>query len=104
MLVGVLALSASHPLSSSPKGGAKGPVSYTHLAATVGTVLPGVTRRSCIELLKDWGYEVVEGTIPGSSAGIKYYLLPDFSKFSFKTVCAAMGQMFYSTIVRLLRF
>ena len=35
-------------------------------------------------------------TIPGSSAGIKYYLLPDFSKFSFKTVCAAMGQMFYS--------
>ena len=35
-------------------------------------------------------------TIPGSSAGIKYYLLPDFSKFSVKTVCAAMGQMFYS--------
>ncbi|SFP92468.1 branched-chain amino acid aminotransferase [Oscillibacter sp. PC13] len=25
-----------------------------------GTVLPGVTRRSCIELLRDWGYEVVE--------------------------------------------
>lgn len=35
-------------------------------------------------------------TIPGSMEGIKYYLLPDFSKFSFKTVCAAMGQMFYS--------
>ena len=34
--------------------------------------------------------------IPGSGAGLKYYLLPDFSKFSFKTVCAAMGQMFYS--------
>ena len=34
--------------------------------------------------------------IPGAGAGIKYYLLPDFSKFSFKTVCAAMGQMFYS--------
>ena len=31
-----------------------------YTAATVGTVLPGVTRRSCIELLKDWGYEVVE--------------------------------------------
>ena len=28
-----------------------------YTAATVGTVLPGVTRRSCIELLKDWGYE-----------------------------------------------
>ena len=34
--------------------------------------------------------------IPGSGAGLKYYLLPDFSKFAFKTVCAAMGQMFYS--------
>lgn len=34
--------------------------------------------------------------LPGASAGLKYYLLPDFSKFSFKTICAAMGQMFYS--------
>ena len=34
-----------------------------YTAATVGTVLPGVTRRSCIELLKDWGYEVVEGKL-----------------------------------------
>ena len=34
--------------------------------------------------------------LPGSLEGVKYYLLPDFSKFSFKTVCAAMGQMFYS--------
>ncbi len=34
--------------------------------------------------------------MPGALAGIKYYLLPDFSKFSFKTVCVAMGQMFYS--------
>ncbi len=34
--------------------------------------------------------------LPGSLEGIKYYLLPDFSKFSFKTVCAAMGQMFFS--------
>ena len=34
--------------------------------------------------------------LPGSAAGLKYYLLPDFSKFSLKTVCAAMGQMFYS--------
>ena len=31
-----------------------------YTAATVGTVLPGVTRRSCIELLKDWGYDVIE--------------------------------------------
>ncbi len=34
-----------------------------YTAATVGTVLPGVTRRSCIELLKNWGYEVIEGKL-----------------------------------------
>lgn len=33
---------------------------------------------------------------PGAMEGVKYYLLPDFSKFSFKTVCGAMGQLFYS--------
>lgn len=33
---------------------------------------------------------------PGANEAVKYYLLPDFSKFSIKTVCAAMGQMFYS--------
>lgn len=35
-------------------------------------------------------------TIPNAGEGIKYYLLPDFSKFSFKTICAAMGQLFFS--------
>ena len=35
-------------------------------------------------------------TIPNAWEGIKYYILPDFSKFSFKTICAAMGQLFYS--------
>ena len=35
-------------------------------------------------------------TLPGSGEGIRYYLLPDFSKFSIKTICAAMGQLFYS--------
>ncbi len=34
--------------------------------------------------------------MPGSLAGVKFYLMPDFTKFSFKTVCAAMGQLFYS--------
>lgn len=28
--------------------------------ALLGSVLPGVTRRSCIQLLRDWGYEVEE--------------------------------------------
>lgn len=37
---------------------------YTALAQDKdGTVLPGVTRRSIIELLKDWGYEVIEGKL-----------------------------------------
>ncbi len=35
-------------------------------------------------------------TRPGALAGIKYYLIPDFSRFSPVTVLAAMGQMFYS--------
>lgn len=34
-----------------------------HTAPTSGTVLPGVTRMSCIELLKKWGYEVKEDRI-----------------------------------------
>ena len=35
-------------------------------------------------------------TRPGAMEGVKYFLIPDFSKFSFMTVVAAMGQMFYS--------
>ncbi|MBR6509175.1 MAG: sodium-dependent transporter [Clostridia bacterium] len=35
-------------------------------------------------------------TMDGALAGVKFYLLPDFKKFSFVTVLAAMGQLFYS--------
>ncbi|MBR5597363.1 MAG: sodium-dependent transporter [Lachnospiraceae bacterium] len=42
------------------------------------------------------GIAIFVATIPGAMEGLKYYLLPDFSKFSFKTLCAAMGQLFYS--------
>ncbi len=35
-------------------------------------------------------------TLDGAWSGVVYYLNPDFSKFSFKTVLAATGQMFYS--------
>ncbi len=31
-----------------------------YTAPTVGTVLPGITRMSCIDLLKSWGYKVNE--------------------------------------------
>ena len=34
--------------------------------------------------------------IDGAWEGVKYYLKPDFSKFSVTTVLAAMGQLFYS--------
>ena len=47
-------------------------------------------------LLITVGISVYVAFIPGAGDGIKYYLLPDFSKFSIKTVCAAMGQLFYS--------
>ena len=35
-------------------------------------------------------------SMPGALEGVKYYLTPDFSKFSITTVLAAMGQLFYS--------
>lgn len=35
-------------------------------------------------------------TTPGAIEGLKYYIIPDFSRFSIKTVVSAMGQMFYS--------
>ena len=33
---------------------------------------------------------------PGALEGVRYFLIPDFRHFSWKTVAAAMGQMFYS--------
>ena len=34
--------------------------------------------------------------LPNSGAGFRYYLMPDLSKFSYMTVVAAMGQLFFS--------
>lgn len=34
--------------------------------------------------------------LPGAGEGLKYYLLPDFSKLSVNTILGALGQMFYS--------
>lgn len=39
------------------------------------------------------GYSV---TRPGALEGVKYFLVPNFENFSFMTIVAAMGQMFYS--------
>jgi NSS family neurotransmitter:Na+ symporter len=35
-------------------------------------------------------------TLPGAVEGLKYYMIPDFSRFSIEGVLAALGQMFYS--------
>ena len=35
-------------------------------------------------------------TRPGAMAGVRYFLIPDFSHFSIMTVVSALGQMFYS--------
>ena len=35
-------------------------------------------------------------TLPGALEGVKFYLIPDFSRFSINTVLGAMGQMLYS--------
>ncbi len=42
------------------------------------------------------GISVYVMFIPGAMDGVRYYLTPDFSKFSATTVLAAMGQLFYS--------
>lgn len=34
--------------------------------------------------------------LPNSEVGLKYYLYPDFSRFSYMTVVEAMGQLFFS--------
>lgn len=35
-------------------------------------------------------------TRPGAMTGVKYFLVPNVKNFSWMTVVAAMGQMFYS--------
>lgn len=42
------------------------------------------------------GIAIYTLTLPGAIDGLIYYVKPDFSAFSIKTVIAAMGQMFYS--------
>ncbi len=42
------------------------------------------------------GISIYGLTLDGAMEGVKYYLIPNFSNFSLKTVVAAMGQLFYS--------
>lgn len=51
-------------------------------------------------ILLSIGIAIYTMTLPGASAGVKYYLLPNFKGFTLskllKTIVAAMGQLFYS--------
>lgn len=75
-----------------------------YLAATALVVLFGVEKgiekvskiMMPILIILSIGISIYSLTMPGALDGLKYYLLPDFSKFSATTVLAAMGQMFYS--------
>ena len=75
-----------------------------YLALTAAVILLGVNKgiekvskiMMPLLLLISFGICIYIFTLPGIAEGVKYYLLPDFSKFSFMTVCAAMGQMFFS--------
>lgn len=42
------------------------------------------------------GVAIYAVCLPGALEGVKYYLMPDFKNFSFTTVIAATGQLFYS--------
>jgi NSS family neurotransmitter:Na+ symporter len=49
-----------------------------------------------ILILISIGIAVYALTLDGATDGLLFYIKPDFSKFSIKTVIAAMGQLFYS--------
>ena len=42
------------------------------------------------------GISIYSLTLDGALEGLVYYVKPDFSQFSIKTIIAAMGQLFYS--------
>lgn len=74
------------------------------LAITFGVVIRGVKKgiekasRILMPILVvlSIALAIYSMTLPGAMEGVKYFFLPDFSKFSVNLVLAAMGQMFYS--------
>ncbi len=77
---------------------------FIFLAATAIIVLlgvdKGIERMSKIMMpilvVLSIGIAIYSMFLPGAMDGVVYYFKPDFSHFSFTTVLAAMGQMFYS--------
>ncbi len=69
-------------------------------AVVLGGVKNGIEKASKILMpvliVLSIGVAIYSVTLPGAMEGVKYFLLPDFSRFSGQTILAAMGQMFYS--------
>ena len=70
------------------------------LAVVIGGVQSGIERVSKVMmpvlLLLTVAICIYICTLPDAWKGIKYYLLPDISNLSIGTICAAMGQLFFS--------
>lgn len=70
------------------------------VAVLLNGVQKGIERVSVILMpilvLLAVGISIFSMTLPGAMEGVKYFLIPDFSHFSFTGILAAMGQMFYS--------
>ena len=105
-LQGMTAEAAEDEFFASFTGDPTSPLIYfaVYLIATwvivMGGVEKGIEKISRVMMpllvLLSIGICIYIVTLPGALEGVKYYLLPDFSKFSLKTICAAMGQMFFS--------
>lgn len=74
-------------------------VLFTAVVVMIG-VEKGIERASCVLMpvliVLTVAIALYCVTRPGAMEGVKYYLLPDFSRFSATTILAAMGQLFYS--------
>ena len=70
------------------------------MLVVIGGVKTGIERWSKILMpllfLILLGLIIYSLTLPGAKAGIKFYLQPDFSKISGKTILAGLGQAFFS--------
>ncbi|HHW61440.1 MAG TPA: sodium-dependent transporter [Syntrophomonadaceae bacterium] len=99
-------LAASKALFASFTGSTFEPIIYTaiFLLATLAIVYFGVSRgiekASRVLMPTLFVFLIILAiraiTLPGAAEGIRYFLLPDFSRMDSQTILTAMGQVFYS--------
>ena len=65
-----------------------------------GSVLPGITRKSCIEILRNWGYKVTERLISVDElvAAAKSGALEEAWGTGTAAVVSPIGQLFYEDV------